>query len=287
VRVDAQPGRPTVAEQQADPGSVLNTACAPVHAQVFRAASINSPNSRAKQKSRAFAIMRDAGGQCDPSRLHRAIIQGDDMRTSWKVLSIATLSPLAMAPAAQTPSNGFALAWVVMLGMVAALAAAGAIWARAWKSDFASAPSPSAWLDVALLILCVAGLGVALYLTYVETRAVAAVCGPVGDCNAVQSSSYSKLFGILPVGLLGAVGYVAILAAWLWGRLRSDRLADYAPLAVHGMAVFGALFSIYLTYLELFVIKAVCIWCLSSAVIMALVTVVSLPTALASFGPEE
>ena len=55
------------------------------------------------------------------------------------------------------------------------------------------------------------GLAVAGYLTYVETQAVAAVCGPVGDCNAVQTSSYSKLFGLIPVGLIGMAGYVAIL----------------------------------------------------------------------------
>ena len=193
----------------------------------------------------------------------------------------------ALLSAAETQSSGFTLAWAVMIGMLAALAVAGWLWLRAWKSNWRSTASSAAWLDAALLILSVAGLGVAIYLTYVETRAVAAVCGPIGDCNAVQSSSYSKLFGVLPVGLLGALGYVAILAAWLWGRFGAGRLSDYAPLAVHGMAVFGMLFSIYLTFLELFVIRAVCIWCLSSAVIMALVTLISLPPALASLGAEE
>jgi uncharacterized membrane protein len=82
------------------------------------------------------------------------------------------------------------------------------------------------------------------------------------------------------------IGYVAILVAWLWGRFRSDRLADYAPLAVHGMAIFGALFSLYLTFLEPFVIKAVCLWCLTSAVVMTLVMLLSLPPAAASFVSE-
>jgi uncharacterized membrane protein len=208
----------------------------------------------------------------------------------WPSLVLVVLPFLprsAWLPAAETPSSGFTLAWIVMVGMLAALAVTGLLWLRAWKSNLASTPSSAAWMDAAMLILSVAGLGVAIYLTYVETRAVAAVCGPIGDCNAVQSSSYSKLFGILPVGLLGAIGYVAILAAWLWGRFGSDRLSDYAPLAVHGMAVFGTLFSVYLTFLELFVIRAVCIWCLSSAVIMALVLLISLPPALASFGAEE
>ena len=132
------------------------------------------------------------------------------------------------------------------------------------------------WTEPAFPLLCLAGLGVAGYLTYVETQAVQAICGPVGDCNTVQSSPYARLFGVLPVGVLGFMGFLAILAAWLYPRLRRDRWARYAPLPVLGMTVFGVLFSIYLTYLELFVIKAVCIWCLTSAVIMTLLLLLSL-----------
>jgi len=145
--------------------------------------------------------------------------------------------------------------------------------------------------ELATPILALAGLGVAVYLAYVETQAVPAVCGPVGDCNAVQSSPYARLFGVLPIGVLGAAGYLAILAAWLWRRWRSDRLATYAPLAVFGMTLFGVLFSVYLTYLELFVIRAVCAWCLTSAVIMMLLMLLSLrpalETALALKGKEK
>ncbi len=94
------------------------------------------------------------------------------------------------------------------------------------------------------------------------------------------------LFGVVPVGLLGAVGYVAILAAWLLGRKGRGRLAQLAPVFVFGMALFGVLFSIYLTYIELFVIHAVCIWCLTSAVIMALVLALSVGGALDAFSGE-
>ena len=196
--------------------------------------------------------------------------------------------PLQLAsswPAEQTQSNGFALAIAIMVGMVTALTTVGVMWARAWKSDFAFAPTHAAWMDAAILVLIVIGLAVAGYLTYVETQAVAALCGPVGDCNAVQSSPYAKLLGVLPVGLLGMMGYAAILVAWLWGRFRSDCLADYAPLAVQGMTVLGVLFSLYLTYLEPFVIKAVCMWCLSSAIIMTLLMLLATPPAIASFTP--
>ena len=112
------------------------------------------------------------------------------------------------------------------------------------------------------------GLGVASYLTYVEMTQAEAVCGPVGDCNTVQQSEYTRLFGILPFGILGLAGYVMILLAWVIGRIASQRLAAYASLALLGLTAFGLLFSIYLTFLEPFVIGATCAWCLTSALIM-------------------
>jgi uncharacterized membrane protein len=135
-------------------------------------------------------------------------------------------------------------------------------------------------------VLAVLGLGVAAYLTYVEVTTADAICGPIGDCNTVQNSPYAKLFGILPVGILGAVGYIAILLTWFLKRNTSGRLSDIAPLALFGMSFFGTLYSIYLTYLELFVIKAVCMWCLSSAVIITLLMLFSLTPAAAWVGEE-
>ena len=170
---------------------------------------------------------------------------------------------------AGTPqSNGFFLAWVIMAGMLASLVYVVVIFYRAFQEK--PLPHFPTWLDLTTPVLALIGMGVAAYLTYVETQSVNAICGPVGDCNAVQSSPYAILFGILPVGLLGLAGFLAILIAWFWRRLRSDVIAEYASVAIFGMALFGTLFSIYLTYLELFVIKAVCIWCLSSAVIITL-----------------
>jgi uncharacterized membrane protein len=209
------------------------------------------------------------------------------MRKLVSLMLVAIPLQFAFAPAAAQPqSNGFALAVAIMVGMVAALVFVGVLWARTLSSDSASMPLSASWMDAAMLVLIIAGSFVAGYLTFVETQSVAAVCGPVGDCNSVQTSSYAKLFGVLPVGLFGLIGYLALLVAWLWGRFGSGRLADYAPLTVHGMAVFGVLFSLYLTFLEPFVIKAVCIWCLSSAVVMTLVMLLSSPPAMASFAPE-
>jgi uncharacterized membrane protein/thiol-disulfide isomerase/thioredoxin len=118
--------------------------------------------------------------------------------------------------------------------------------------------------------LVVLGLIVAGYLTYVETQQVAAVCGPVGDCNAVQQSEFALLFGFLPVGVLGLIGYVGIGVAWIVARYTHGLWANLAKLALVGMAWFGVAFSIYLTFLEPFVIGATCAWCLTSAVVMTL-----------------
>ncbi len=184
---------------------------------------------------------------------------------------------LHLVPAAQVgnASTAQALAWVVMVFMILALLASIVLVVR--SSQGSPLPQLNSWLDYAIPVLSFIGLGAAIYLTYVEFTHTRALCGPVGDCNAVQSSSYARLFGVLPVGLVGAVGYIAILVAWLWRRFRSDRLANIAGPGLFGMALFGTLFSIYLTYLELFVIHAVCIWCLSSAVIITVLMLLGLP----------
>jgi uncharacterized membrane protein len=125
-------------------------------------------------------------------------------------------------------------------------------------------------------VLCIAGLGVAGYLSYVEMAQVQATCGPVGDCNTVHQSEYARLFGILPVGVLGMAGYVMILLAWGIMQYTKGILAHYAPLALLGMTIFGTIFSIYLTFLEPFIIGATCAWCLISSIIMTILTLLSL-----------
>jgi uncharacterized membrane protein len=201
----------------------------------------------------------------------------------WFLPEIATgataSGETAPAETAAAPANdGFALAVVVLIGMILAV---GHTAARLWqsrpvrRSRRSAAAPPPAWLNTALPVLALIGLIVAAYLAYVETQAVAAVCGPIGDCNAVQTSDYAYLLGV-PIGVWGVLGYLAILAAWAWGKWRSDSRAAIALLA---MTAFGVLFSIYLTYLEPFVIQAVCAWCLTSAVVMTLLLLISVEVA--------
>lgn len=168
---------------------------------------------------------------------------------------------------------GNSLSIAVLCGMVVSVGWVMNRSVRVWRgqgSPLSEANLP-VWKAWGVPALCAVGLVVASYLTYVETRQVKAVCGPVGDCNAVQQSEYALLFGVLPVAVLGVMGYVAILAAWAWGQFGRGWLAELAPLALFGMALFGTLVSIYLTFLEPFVIGATCSWCLTSAVMMTLI----------------
>ncbi len=131
------------------------------------------------------------------------------------------------------------------------------------------------WPSWTVPVICAVGMVVAVYLSFVEITQTEAVCGPVGDCNTVQQSPYASVFGFLPVGVLGLIGYVAIIAAWLIQHYGPQQWRFLAVQAFWGMAFFGTLFSIYLTFLEPFVIGATCAWCLTSALIMTLLLWVS------------
>jgi uncharacterized membrane protein len=133
-----------------------------------------------------------------------------------------------------------------------------------------------AWI---IPILCLVGFGVAGYLAYVETTLTTAVCGPVGDCNTVQQSEYARLFGVLPIGVLGLIGYIAIFVAWLIARFANNYLSALGSLSILVMTILGTLFSIYLTFLEPFVIGATCAWCLTSAVVITALMLLSAPQA--------
>ncbi|MCO6452391.1 MAG: vitamin K epoxide reductase family protein [Caldilineales bacterium] len=162
------------------------------------------------------------------------------------------------------PAGGtFAL--LLLLGMIISVILLVIVWRRG--RSFIAVDS---WLNWAIPILALIGLAVAGYLAYVETTQATAVCGPVGDCNAVQQSPYARLFGVLPIGVLGMIGYAVILALWLWQRYGPEDAARRSGWLLPVTALFGVIFSIYLTFLEPFVIGAVCIWCLTSALIMTL-----------------
>lgn len=110
----------------------------------------------------------------------------------------------------------------------------------------------------------VAGFGVVIsaYLTWIHFNGGVPVCvGGAGGCEAVQTSRYSEILGI-PVAAFGLFAYAGLLLSTIWKGENAVLLGLF-------IALVGTLFSAYLTYLEFFVIRALCQWCVANAVIVA------------------
>jgi uncharacterized membrane protein len=109
--------------------------------------------------------------------------------------------------------------------------------------------------------VALAGVSVAGYLTWAHYSNSTVVCVQGGGCETVQHSSYAEIAGV-PVALLGLVSYSAVLALVLYDSAN-------ARLAAATLAFIGTLFSAYLLALQLFVIRALCIWCVTNDVLIA------------------
>lgn len=123
------------------------------------------------------------------------------------------------------------------------------------------------------------GVGVATYIAIADSGGGSPVCIAGGHgCQTVAESSYSHLFGV-NIAIFGILGYVVLLASAL---LRGDapRMTGFL------VALVGFGYSLYLTYLELFTIDAICQWCVASAVLMTLLFVTSATRMLAYVGTE-
>jgi uncharacterized membrane protein len=123
------------------------------------------------------------------------------------------------------------------------------------------------------------GVGVATYIVIADSGGGAPVCIAGGHgCQTVADSTYSHLFGI-DVAIFGIAGYVLLLVCAL---LRGDavRMAGFA------LSLVGFGYSLYLTYLELFTIEAICQWCVASAVLMTLLFATNAARMLAYVGSE-
>ncbi|HET8712967.1 MAG TPA: vitamin K epoxide reductase family protein [Gemmatimonadales bacterium] len=127
----------------------------------------------------------------------------------------------------------------------------------------------------AIALLALVGLFVAIYLWLHALGYGGPIKCGTGDCDTVQASPYAVLFGF-PVAFYGVVGYLGILIVAIIG-LRPAALGDRRwTLLLALLATVGVLFSAYLTYLELFVIHAICRWCVGSAAIITAIWIVAL-----------
>lgn len=115
----------------------------------------------------------------------------------------------------------------------------------------------------AIALVAALGIGVATYITIADSGGGAPACLAGGTgCETVASSSYSHIAGV-NIAIFGILGYILLLASAFF----ANDLARFGGFAV---ALGGFGFSVYLTYLEIFKIEAICQWCVSSAVLMTI-----------------
>jgi uncharacterized membrane protein len=115
-------------------------------------------------------------------------------------------------------------------------------------------------LRIAAILVTLAGIGVAGYLTWAHFADQSVICVQGGGCEKVQESSYSEIAGI-PVAVLGLASYLTVLALLVWD-------APLARLSAATIAVVGLLFGAYLAVVQLFVIDAVCVWCMANDLVI-------------------
>lgn len=126
-----------------------------------------------------------------------------------------------------------------------------------------------------MAMLCLAGLFVALYLYLFKIGKIGALACGSGSCETVQLSPQSRFLGV-DVSLIGVIGY-AVMLVLAFLALQPRYAGRSAPSALLLALSGGALlFTAYLTYLELFVIHAVCRWCVTSAAIVLAIFLLAL-----------
>ena len=238
------------------------------------AGSLNAPVGASEVGTPVAAPDSAAGSKAD---LPDAIDPGPAGIVGTVQEAAEEIANMSMADRFALDRGGNTMAVIVLVWMLAVLALVLTAFLR-------TDSTMRAWPGWTIPVLIAVGAVVAVYLSYVEITNTEAVCGPVGHCNDVQQSPHATLFGILPVGVLGILGYIAMAGAWLISRSDAGSVRDLGHTGLWAMALFGTLFSVYLTFLEPFVIGASCVWCLTSAVAVTLILRASTPDAIRARG---
>lgn len=124
-------------------------------------------------------------------------------------------------------------------------------------------------------LMSLVGVFVSAYLYLYKIGRIGTLACGTGGCEAVQTSEWSRFLGV-EVALIGLVGYALLFAVGLIA-LRPTLARERWPAALlAGLAGGGVLFTLYLTYLELFVIHAICRWCVGSAAIILSILILAL-----------
>ena len=129
------------------------------------------------------------------------------------------------------------------------------------------------WLYRSSVVLVVLGLLVSIYMTIYKITSNNSMCLGSGDCSTVNSSRDSEVHGS-PVAIIGILGYLAILAV-LYFEKRNSFFKQNGTLMIFGMALTGFLFTIWLIYVEVALINAICPFCLTSQAAMTLIFIIA------------
>ena len=127
------------------------------------------------------------------------------------------------------------------------------------------------WSTVIITIL---GAADALYLLIYKLTGNPHMCLGNGGCHNVNFSPYSEINGI-PVSVFGLCAYLAILCILVL-EARVKIAKEYGPLAIFGISLGGVAFTAYLTYLEIYVIHALCPFCVASAIIITFIFILAI-----------
>jgi len=128
-------------------------------------------------------------------------------------------------------------------------------------------------LSQVAIALSILGLLVSIYMTIYKLTDNDKMCIGSGGCSVVNSSRYSEVSGI-PVAVLGIAGYVAILAVLLFER-RNNFFEQNGTMLLFGLSITGFLFTVWLIYVEIALIKALCPFCLTSQAAMTIIFIIS------------
>ena len=127
--------------------------------------------------------------------------------------------------------------------------------------------------DLASVALVILGLLVSIYMTIYKFTGDDGMCLGSGDCHTVNASKYSEVNGI-PVAIFGIGGYLAILAV-LYFENSNRFFKQNATLMIFGMSLTGFLFTVWLIYVEIALLKAICPFCVTSQVAMTIIFILA------------
>jgi uncharacterized membrane protein len=130
------------------------------------------------------------------------------------------------------------------------------------------------WLYGASWVVVGIGLIDSLYLAWLKFSGNVAACSGIGNCEAVNTSKYSEFAG-MPIAIFGVIGYLVVLILLSVERWKPEH-KDFILLLEFGVTLVGTIYSIYLTYVEIWILRAICPFCVLSAIAITSLLVITI-----------